>query len=65
MQVTGGQWDMAARVFAIATLVSAGLAIICVRKYVPLAKGADGLGHVSAAAPVEMHRNTSQRKNTS
>ncbi|BBQ03305.1 MFS transporter [Caballeronia zhejiangensis] len=31
MQATGGQWDIAARVFAIATLASAGLAIVCVR----------------------------------
>ncbi|MDR5756334.1 MFS transporter [Caballeronia sp. LZ035] len=31
MQATGGQWDIAARVFAIATLTSAMLAIACVR----------------------------------
>lgn len=31
MQATGGQWNIAARVFAIATLASAGLAIVCVR----------------------------------
>lgn len=31
MQATDGQWSAAARVFALATLASAGLAIVCVR----------------------------------
>ena len=35
MQVTGGDWALAARVFAVATLLSAVLAVICVRNRRP------------------------------
>ena len=31
MQATGGQWTLAARIFALTTLASAALAIVCVR----------------------------------
>jgi ACS family tartrate transporter-like MFS transporter len=31
MQASGGEWELAAQVFALATLASAGLAILCVR----------------------------------
>jgi ACS family tartrate transporter-like MFS transporter len=31
MQATGGEWELAAQVFAGATLASAGLAVLCVR----------------------------------